>query len=72
MAQERIFAQRQDQSQELGAQESEALDKAIEGASVAAQQSDASEVDSILDEIDDVLSSGAAEFVDSYIQQGGE
>ena len=31
-----------------------------------------SDVDSILDEIDDVLEENAAEFVSSFVQKGGE
>jgi ubiquitin-like protein Pup len=45
-------------------------DRAVEK-SVAAEEIKA-ELDDILDEIDDVLEENAEEFVDNYVQYGGE
>ena len=38
----------------------------------AAPQVDTSGIDSMLDEIDDVLESNASEFVSGFVQKGGE
>jgi ubiquitin-like protein Pup len=41
-------------------------------AGAAAAQVQASEIDDILDEIDDVLESNAEEFVRGFVQKGGQ
>lgn len=53
--------------------DSEAIDTASGTEAVAARKENLDrEVDSILDEIDDVLEENAAEFVSSFVQKGGE
>lgn len=47
-------------------------DEVDEVEAVRTEQSDADEFDSILDEIDGVLESNAAEFVRSFVQKGGQ
>lgn len=42
------------------------------GPSGAAAQKDASDLDSILDEIDSVLETNAEEFVKGFVQKGGQ
>lgn len=47
-------------------------DDAAEQGQVTAPQTNTNEVDSMLDEIDGVLESNAAEFVQGFVQKGGQ
>jgi len=50
----------------------EAVDTAPEGDVQERHEKLSEDVDSMLDEIDDVLEENAEEFVKSYVQKGGE
>lgn len=49
-----------------------AEEETLEEEPVKAPQADEDDFDSLLDEIDGVLESNAAEFVRSFVQKGGE